>query len=222
MDQAQSKAREIDLIAEKSVSIRDHFGKLMGNGVVRLCIECKFIAATSVFWFTDKDTVSAQELVCRSGKSLRDSAYTNNHHYLSTCQSVAKIFQTESKSQEQEPIYKALNQVLSAHVNMRKRPLADPSLRTSSGGIRFLLNYPVVVCSDFSRLYRTEFFEDAEPVTISDNFQLEVQYAFAESTGSVKDEYFLIDFVAFELLDDFLEKVIHNAEVLASILKYRP
>lgn len=219
MDQSQGKAREIDLIAEKAIPIIDFMGRAQGDVVVRLYVECKFISATSVLWFTEKDRVSAEDLVCRAGGFRTDNAYTNRHHYLSSCPSVAKIFATAAKSQEQEPIYKALNQVLGAQVSMETRPMASPILRRQHGGLRAVLSFPVVVCSDFNQLFKAEFFEDSDPERITENFQLEVRYAFTDSSGNPKDDYFLIDFVSYDLLDDFTAKVLCNAETSAFLLQ---
>lgn len=217
MDQSQSKAREIDLIAERTIQINNHFGRWAGDVVVRLYIECKFISSHSVFWFTAKDKKAAENLVCRSGGFRTNNLYTNKHHYLSSCEAVAKVFSTEAKSQEQEPFYKALNQVLSAYVSMLHRPSIVPELREHSRGIRVHLNYPVVVCSDFSKLFRTDFFEGSAPSNIDENFQLEVQYAYTDTENKARDDYFLIDFVAYDHLDQLCEKIIQNGQISASL-----
>ena len=215
MDQSQNKAREIDLIAERTVPIEGHFGRWQGSVVIRLYIECKFITSNSVFWFTEKDKKSAEQLVCRSGNFRTDNSYTNEHHYISTCESVAKVFATEAKSQEQEPFYKALNQVLNAYVSMLNRPPIIPALREHNHGSHVYLNFPIVVCSDFSKLFRTDFLKSTEPTVITDNFQLEVQYAYTDSSNNAKDDYFLIDFVAYDQLDSFCKKIIRNGAVSA-------
>jgi len=215
MDQSQSKAREIDLIAERAVPIKDHFGRWEGDVVIRLFIECKFVTSHSVFWFAQKDKTAAQQLVCRTGNFRPDNMYTKEHHYIATCDSVAKVFATESRSQEQEPFYKALNQVLSAYVSMQNRPVASPTLRERDHGSRVYLNYPVVVCSDLSKLFQTDFFQSTEPSAISENFQLEVQYAYTGAAGNSRDDYFLIDFVGFDHLELFCGQIIRNGEVAA-------
>jgi hypothetical protein len=215
MDQSQNKAREIDIIAERTVPITDHVGRLEGHVVIRLYIECKFITSHSVFWFTEKDKKAAEQLVCRTGNFRADNMYTKEHHYISTCETVAKVFATEAKSQEQEPFYKALNQVLNAFVSMESRETIIPSLRNYNHGIRVFLNYPVVVCSDFSKLFRTGFFQGTDPSVIEDNFQLEVQYAYTDASRNSRDDHFLIDVVTYEQLGDFCAKLIRNGEVSA-------
>lgn len=217
MDQSQNKAREIDLMAERVVPIKDFFDRWIGDVVIRMYVECKFVSSHSVFWFTAKDMHAAEKLVCRTGGFRMDNPYTKEHHYLSTCDTVAKVFATEAKSQEQDPFYKAINQVLNAYVSMHSRPTIFPALREGNRGTRVRLNYPVVVCSRFSKLFRTDFFQDSEPEQITENFQLEVQYAYTDQSNNARDDHFLIDFVEFDRLDQLCAKLIRNAEISAHL-----
>jgi hypothetical protein len=59
MDQTQGKARELDLVVEKLWPIRNSLDQLIGHIVVRLFVECKFVAAESVFWFAPKNSKAA-------------------------------------------------------------------------------------------------------------------------------------------------------------------
>lgn len=200
MDQSQNKAREVDLIAEKAFEIRDPFNHWHGDLVVRLFIECKFVPGHSVFWFLDKNQDAALRLVLKQGGGFRpDNFYTKRHHYLSQSSRVAKVF-ASSKSQEQDPFFKALNQVLNAQVSMQHKPVSvlDPKRATKKVAV---LNYPVIVCSSFSTIYMADFFGSAEPAPVGDNFQLEVQYAYSDKDGNSRDDYFLIDIVDFAQLD---------------------
>ena len=216
MDQSQQKAREIDLIAEKIWPMNDSFGRWRGDVLVRLFVECKFVPSHAVFWFTEKDVTAAEELVCRQGGFRRDNMYTKEHHYLSTCARVAKVFASESnRGQDFEPFYKALNQVLNAQVSMASQPPAHPTVRTRSGGALLVLNYPVVVCSAFDKLYATDFYDEIEPVKIPDNFQLEVQYAYIDRSGNQRDDHFLVDFVDFSKMPEFSKLIARDAEVAA-------
>lgn len=217
MDQSQNKAREIDLIAERSIPIPDYWNQQGGEVIVRLFVECKFITSHSVFWFTDKDMEAAHKLVCKKGGFRANNIYTRKHHYLSTCPTVAKVFATEkasAASPEQEPFYKALNQVLNAFVSMQGRSPISPTPHSSR---RVYLEFPVVVCSDFSKLFRTDFFQSTEPSAIDENFQLEVQYAYTDKSNAPKDDYFLIDFVTFHQLKQYCQKVISDSELAADL-----
>ena len=214
MDQSQDKAREIDLIAERRFPIYNSgdTDNCLGEILIRLYIECKFIPAHAVFWFSDKDKAAAERLVCSFGKFDRyDSKfYKEQHHYLAQSERVAKLFASENaKGQETEAIYKALNQVLNARVSMQDQV-------SSRRRILLLMEYPVIVCSSFSRIFGLDFFgtgepESAEPVT--ENFQLEVQYAYYDRQGDPKNKYFLIDFVDFHKLDSFNKAVEKDGEL---------
>ena len=54
---------------------------------------------------------------------------------------------------------------------------------------------------------------EGEPVKIQDNFQMEVQYAFTDNEGSMRNEYFLIDVVSFERLNDISKALERDAGV---------
>ena len=81
------------------------------------------------------------------------------------------------------------------------------------------VNYPVIVCNSFDNLYRVEIDSDADPLSISDNFLLEVNYAYITSKGNNINEYFLIDIVNFDLFDNFLKKIVTDAEAMSFMLR---
>ena len=215
MDQSQQKARELDLIAEKHWPIKSFIGQWKGDVVVRLFVECKYVPGHSVFWFVDKDRKAVEQLVCASGTFRCDNSYTAKHHYLSGSDRVAKLFaSSNARGQESEPFYKALNQALNGLVAMRVRT-PKTALERRGRGSTVVLNFPVVVCSSFSQVYAADF-AGAQPTTqITDSFQLEVQYAFADATGQSRDELFLLDFVEFDKLPDLIKSISEDAEIAA-------
>lgn len=213
MDQSQQKARELDLIVEKVWPIEDTFGHWQGDVAVRLFVECKFLPGYSVFWFTDKDRSAIEDLLCASGKYRPNNVHTKKHHYLSSGDRVAKLFaSSNARGQESEPFYKALNQSLNALVSMRRQsPRAFSSARR--GGIQLTLDFPVVVCSSFSQLYAADFSGIRETSIVRENFQLEVQYAYVETSGQSRNELFLLDIVEYERLSQFVTAVAEDARV---------
>lgn len=216
LDQTQGKAREIDLIAEKLWPVVDAFGRSVDHIAVRLFVECKFVASDAVFWFADKDREAALELVCATEPFLPNNSYTEKHHYLSQSRRVAKLFATaNSKTAENEPFYKALNQSLNALVSMRGRPLTIPSIRSANRYPKAILELPVVVCSSFDKLYSIDFYADSPPEPIGGNFQLEVRYAYVDRNSGQHDDYFLLDFVAFDRLEEFEKGVAAGAKAAA-------
>jgi len=213
MDQTQAKARELDLVVEKLWPITGGFDQRQGDVIVRLFVECKFVAAEAVFWFAPKNTDAAKSLVCGLGPFRPDNTYTLKHHYIAKCNNVAKLFaSSNAKAQENDPFYKALNQALNATVAMRSQSPSHPSLVGRRSGKVVRLDYPVVVCSSFTQLYAVDFLIESEPTAIQENFQLEVQYAFHDRGGSQRDEYFLLDFVEFDQLAKFEEEIAEGAK----------
>ena len=77
--------------------------------------------------------------------------------------------------------------------------------------------YPVVVCSSFDRIYAVDFNADSDPEPIHENFQLEVRYAYVDRHESQRNDYFLLDFVAFDKLAEF-EKAIDAGASAAAFL----
>lgn len=219
MDQNQSKAREIDLIVEKVWPLANGFRFKHHFIHVRLMVECKYVAGDAAFWFAQKDRQAAEDLVCRIGPFQRDNVYTGKHHYLSTCESVAKVFASGSGGKaEGDWVYKALNQSINATIAFRNRAPAHPKLQ-HQGSWRpscVTITFPVVVCSTFEGFHRVEFYDDADPRPLLDPFQMEVQYAYRECDGSARDEYFLLDWIALDALDDF--EAVLEADVRAAMV----
>jgi hypothetical protein len=214
LDQIQNKPREIDLVAEKMWPVMDMFGRPIGDVAVRRFIECKFVPSYSVFWFTDKDMEAAEKLVCSQKPFRPDNIYTKKHHYLGQSNRVAKLFTTKAeRSIDNDPYYRALTQVLNAMVSMRGRPASLPTTKKRISKPMALLEFPVVVCSSFQQVYGVDFYADSTPEKITNNFQLEIQYAYLGRNRTQRDEHLLLDFVEFNQLDAFVEAIGEDANV---------
>jgi len=218
-DNISNKPREIDLIAEKAFEAKNAFGRSMGTVNVKLFVECKYISQKSVLWFHDKDMQKAEDLVIETTPARRNNNYTKQFHYLEGAESVAKLFADErKKSAENEIFYKALNQSLNAMVYYRDKEsiIRIPEGRRSN--ILRTVNYPVIVCNNFENLYRVDIGVDADPTNITENFQLEVNYAYLAFDGASRTEYFLIDILSFDLFDGFLEKIEKDTSLVSFFL----
>jgi hypothetical protein len=222
MDQTQNKAREIDLIVEKDYQVKDAFGKNKGKVTIRLFVECKYIASYSVFWFAQKDTDAAKKLVY-SNRFRENGYYTEDHHYLRNSQNVAKLFSSEkgkNGNTENEPFYKALNQVLNAMVAMRHQQITGSTSDDYQESPMRTIEYPVVVCDSFANLYKVNFFDESQPEEIKDHFQLEVQYAYVDRSNRPKNDYFLIDMVDFQSIKSFISNIDKDSEIAITQERY--
>jgi len=223
MDQTQNKAREIDLVARKLYDVKDVFGKLQGLVEVRLFVECKYISTHSVCWFADKDKDAATNLVCSGGLFQRINSYTERHHYISQCPRVAKLFASAkgNNNSENEPFYKALNQVLNAMTSMRGDPISEPENKNLQGCKKVLLEFPVVVCNSFVKMYSVDFDSNSEPKPIQDNFQLEVSFAYIDGHQSQRNDYFLVDVIEFDKLNHFVDAIDEDARAARALVADR-
>src|ERR1700733_7479324 len=61
-DSFSEKPREIDIIAEKAFPSTVH-GMYTGGVIVRLFIECKYIADQTTFWFEKRNATKAKKVV---------------------------------------------------------------------------------------------------------------------------------------------------------------
>jgi len=219
MDGGTGKAREIDLIAEKSWLYKDEWSKTYGTVNIKLFIECKYIPQNNVFWFSDKDMISAKDWVT-SNTPLRDNnMFTDRHHYLSTNPKVAKLFASKNRPNvENEVIYKALNQSLNSMVYLRNQASIIPENSNRNVDILSTIELPVILCNNFEKFHRVEMEDSSDPVRITDNFQLEVNYAYIESRGDHRSEYFILDIVDFNNLDDFLSVLESDKDAIFQIL----
>ena len=221
MDSATSKPREVDLIAEKNWFCTGRFEGKSGNVITKLFVECKYISQPNVFWFSDKDFASAKQWVVTNTPLRGDDVFAAKHHYLATNHKVAKLFASKNRpNTENEPIYRALNQSLNAMVYMRWRGSIYPEFREQGMPVLATVEMPVILCNSFDDFYRVEMEDQSEPKPIDGNFQLEVNYAYLDDQKNNRTEYFLIDIVDFNKLDDFLGILETDKDVISQFVRF--
>ncbi len=218
-DNFTDKPREIDIIAEKKFEVKDFIHDWLGTLNVRLVIECKYISGDTVFWFEPKDMERATQRILRDTgmEDPKRDANTQRHHYYSD-KPIAKLFASDSKrSEDNEVINKAINQVLNATVYYRHR--GDVKLVTTPRGyidkVLKRVSYPLIVVNSFENFHSTPMNGNGESQPITEPFQLEVNYAYTDKDRNDHNEYFLIDVVSFDTLPAFLASAIEKADVPA-------
>ena len=202
VDSAIGQTHEIDLICESAIPYRLASG---GTGVLRLqlFVECRYITAPVVFWFDKRDRARSLNWLDQNTPFRKSAPKSlSKHHYLARGPYVAKLFKSK---ETQDPIRTALVQSVGALIQRRRaQPLQSLDSRLGSIQTQHTVAYPVVVCSDDSRFYRTDLDGADAVVPAPDLFQLEVDYAYA-ADEKARDEYFLIDMVRFQAFDIFLK-----------------
>lgn len=221
LDAATNLAREIDLVAEKRWNVPSESPTPTNCLSLKLLVECKYIAQETLFWFDSKDRAAALEWVnTHTPLSRPDNCYTTKHHYLSSSQSVAKLFSSKAdRNTDREAIYKAINQALHAMVYLRGRGSILPRERVAGCETVTVVELPVIVVNSFDNLHRIDV-EGGDAISpITDCFQLEVNYAYLDSRGKNRNDYFLIDVVSLEKLDSFLLALESDARSMCALLE---
>ncbi len=77
-----------------------------------------------------------------------------------------------------------------------------------------LVELPVIVCNDFSSMWRTDVDGPEEASRIEDCFMLDVDYAYLSQQGRRVHENFLLDVVAFDQLQSFLGVLDEDVDVM--------
>ena len=221
LDGSTNRPREIDLVAEKAWSYNSVFNKSgAGNVTVKLFIECKYIPKVNVLWFDNIDESSTLKWLSTNLPGNKHKVWLEKHHYVTSGKQVAKLFASQKDKQaENEPIYKAINQSLNSVVNLRNTKSIVPA---GTNGFKsspiYTMEMPVIVCNSFDKMYRTDIGDSAEPKIIGHNFKLELNYAYVDQRKNNKNEYFLIDVLSFDRLDQYLENVEADAILAREML----
>ena len=210
-DLFSEKPREIDIIAEKVfLPVQNNID--VGTVIVRLFVECKYIAEQTTFWFEEKDIEKAKEVVDAAHsfhETHRNYKVVTNHHYLSN-NLIAKLYRTKGKNSDGDPIFKAINQCLNATIYYRKSR-TDLSKKYDHLSPEEL-NYPVIICNSFEKFIEKDTTCDELSVSqVTELFQLAVDYAYKEE-GVSKEELFYIDVLSIDMLNYF-ENIILAKEI---------
>jgi len=149
-DNFTDKPREIDIIAEKEFPVVD-FVSHLGTIKVNLYIECKYINGDIVFWFDNKDKGKAIERIAIDTglEHPRKNSSIQEHHYFSDT-SVAKLFASEKRNEDNELMGKAVNQNLNAMVYYRNRKDTTTSEYSDISKIIKCVPYPIILINSFN------------------------------------------------------------------------
>lgn len=214
-DNISDKPREIDIIAEKAFNVTGQgFGeirdRILGTLNVKFFIECKYINKEIVFWFDEKNQEEAMKRIVKdtpleSGLiKIEQNSNVYHHHYLKNIP-VAKLSASKiDKPQENEIIYKALNQSLNAMVYYKNTNSIIPIYKREK--ILKTVHYPIIVCKGFDKFYKVDL-NGKGYSKIDQNFQLEVNYAYLDKEKNSQTEYFLIDIVDIDKVKLFLKDI---------------
>jgi len=197
-DGFSDKPREIDIVAQKLYPFAVDNVAGAGQVVVRLFIECKYVNTKTIFWFDEKDKVRAASFLAKYG-SVKDYPGLARLHYHTTDE-VAKLFNTENDRAREDWVFGAINQSLNSLIANRS------AIHMFGYQVKFrdLFNYPLVVVNSFESIRSVDQKSPGVINEIKDPFLVEINYVTPDVSGKDSNEYFLIDFLSEQNLDDFL------------------
>ena len=219
-DSFSEKPREIDIIAEKAFNPAPN-SIYNCIAIVRLFIECKYIAEQTVFWLQERNLSKAKNVVDATGSfhPVDENFYVQQgHHYLAN-DLVAKLYRTEGKNPDGDPIYKAITQCLNATIYYRNH---STDLRSKMNHISeplVDLNYPLIVCTSFDKISAKNTTTDSAAHPITKSFEIEVDYAYTKKSNQIEEMFYVdvlnvSDMSSFE--NDILLKEVRLAQQKSS------
>ena len=202
-DAFSEKPREIDIVAEKAFPQMSR-GIYTSCVIVRLFIECKYIANQTTFWFDERNTDATKKVLQKMrifGDPTKDASIVMNHHYFEN-PLVATLYKTDGKNSDGDPIYKAITQSLNATIYYRQR---HSELRDEYKHRPVIeINYPMIICNSFEKFVKKDTTNDSVS-PIADGFGLQVDYAYSQGESNL-EELFYIDVTNLDNFASFEEK----------------
>lgn len=209
--------RETDLVAEKQInSSSDNISRHSSFQInIQLFIECKYIKQEIIFLFDkiDKDK-AVESLEKETGLQIAHKGrmldIMNNVFCNLSIDDVAKLFSTNTN--KDDVIYKAMNQCLHAQISYRnkgKKSLIIPFNGRPDSSSK-VIQRPVIVCDNFEKLFKVDIKDDGtyQSEVLKNHFVLETNY---------RDDYFLIDIVDINYLEQFLLDIQNEAKRIMDV-----
>ncbi len=218
-DNILNNVREIDLIAEKSFGSCTDLSQSKCIIDVQLFIECKYINQEIAFWFDKMDEDRAvKKLEAETGLKIHHKRYSadipkNDFRHLKQ-EKVAKLF--TSNLNNQDIIFKAITQCLNAQIYYKEwhvKSRISKETRSAKSMIN-TFRIPIIICDNFEKLQEVSFpnskLMDELKYSIKEidkSFLLEIYYTYLNKDNNAKTDYFLIDIVNIENVEDFFNEL---------------
>lgn len=212
-DNITDKSREIDVIVEKDTEVNGRHTGSIGFIRTRLFLECKYINQETVLWFDNKDMNRTREIIDRRHgiDSSRDKQLAKDYHYGNDVP-VAKLFGNK-KSDENDLLSRAINQCLNAFIYYRYKTTSLEPSASRSKTILDTISYPVIVCNSFSKFKWVTMSDSKQTLkNITDPFQLEVNYAYLDNEKRPQNEFFLIDVITIDQIEEYIT-ILENSDI---------
>lgn len=221
VDEHSEKPREIDVLASKVTTVETKspaFSVSKREFKITLCIECKYLTDNkSIFWVDEQAQINDSALIRRGVErsiSIRDTntrftEYSNLHHYnvLNSEDKIGILYDNSNKKDDR--IFKSFTQSIKSLIFFRNQSQLQPNT----------IFYPIVVYNPSNiYLYNLQSNEH-KPMNHCGLF---LNYSYIERIGSNSaiSEEFIVDFVLFDVLDKFLDKIDNEITSLSELFRY--
>jgi hypothetical protein len=209
-DDTANKPREIDIIAQKEVPVRDEFKGEIDKFKLFLFIECKYFKNELAFRVRKNREEESKLALIIEGMNkhilLEREGLFRNHHYLQT-NFIGKLY--DSSSADQTKIFNAITQPIKSLTFFKERLLEKG------------LYYPVVVYGGIDGLYEIKEgdIKNLDNLKKQDNLMFGLKYSYRSVvSGGLKTKHFYIDFIREDRLKDYIDMILKEAEELKKYL----
>lgn len=229
-DDTTNKPREIDIVAQKEISICDEFKEEIDNFKLFLFIECKYFKNELAFRVRENREKEAKAALIIEGMNkellLEREHLFSHHHYLQTS-FVGKLY--DSLPEDQTKVFNAITQPIKSLIFFKQHSLKTEVEKGKKKGIY----YPIVIYSGIDGIYsikdvdieNLDDLQKEENIMFSLNYSYKSHYEsiFAEKgrlTEALITQHFYIDFINQKRLKDYVSMILKEAEELKGYLFY--
>lgn len=206
LDDTSEKAREIDIVATKPMV----YSKGMNTNLqqeefyAKLFIECKYIDSDVIFW---KDQISDVNIkhatqyainISQIGGKLDQINEKFHYSKFQKDKCISKLFTNIPKPQKstEDVIYQSFNQSLKSLIHFRSVNLSSKTIY-----------YPVVIYKLREGSLLLTYDKSIDETKEVKNQSLEVFYTFKANDGNAVSKFFIVDFVDFSKLENYINTI---------------
>lgn len=211
VDVLTGKAREIDVILEKTYQVSDTFGRQTTTFAIRLFAACKYFPETYLLRLEPKREAVTKAQIVNQGILREDDliAYPDRkHHYLLAAND--KVVKSWDKKSQRDLMFEATTSSVHALVALDRMDSSAPHV----------INYPVVLVDSFKNLFIRDAKAEKGFTPVTENIQLEFDYTYRDSKGREQEQVFTVDVVAKDSIPAFLEAIENDAWLIRNRLHW--
>jgi len=200
LDDTTNKPREIDIIAQKKIYLKNINSSHPQDFSVLLFIECKHLSGEIVFWTQDRsnELIFKRKGLAKFSGNIKEENISSGHHYFLP-PSVGKLYTTVGKDE----VFDGITQPVKALTSFM-------DYERSSG-----LYYPICIYEGTPELHLIKSGADIknlDKLETVKNLIVELNYSWRKMAGQPTKEYFAIDLTHIDELAKLIDIIDREAE----------